>query len=159
MGHCLFLIDETNGEDKAHPQESPHHPEETSPEFQGIPFMDDSLSIARKSSLGLAEGTTTTPSHPHNMDWLILPTVLSKSASLDMSMSNTKPLDFLQNGVPQSPMERFLLEAANPKVGTDPNERLDRILQAKYEAGFLKPFNYASSYGRFLNFMELVIRF
>ncbi|KAJ2745913.1 Transcription factor [Coemansia sp. BCRC 34301] len=54
-------------------------------------------------------------------------------------------------GVTQT--ERFLLTAADPSDGTS-EDKLRQIINAKYQAGFLKPYNYVSGYTRMQRFME-----
>ncbi|KAJ2460360.1 Transcription factor [Coemansia sp. RSA 2424] len=49
--------------------------------------------------------------------------------------------------------ERFLLTAADPSDGTS-EDKLRQIINAKYQAGFLKPYNYVSGYTRMQRFME-----
>ena len=50
--------------------------------------------------------------------------------------------------------ERYYLTAADP-AGTDTaEERLNKLLKAKYEAGLLKPFNYVKGYQRLNQYME-----
>lgn len=67
------------------------------------------------------------PSHPHDEHVQVLPTA-------------TKA-------------ERFLLTAADQEDGTR-DERLARVIHAKYEAGLLKPFNYVKGYARLSRWME-----
>ncbi|KAJ2114948.1 Transcription factor [Coemansia sp. RSA 922] len=54
-------------------------------------------------------------------------------------------------GVTQA--ERFLLTAADPSDGTS-EDKLRQIINAKYQAGILKPYNYVSGYTRMQRFME-----
>ncbi|KAJ1811803.1 Transcription factor [Coemansia sp. RSA 2599] len=54
-------------------------------------------------------------------------------------------------GVTQA--ERFLLTAADPNDGTS-EDKLRQIINAKYEAGILKPYNYVGGYTRMQRFME-----
>lgn len=49
--------------------------------------------------------------------------------------------------------ERFLLTAADQEDGTR-DERLARVIHAKYEAGLLKPFNYVNGYARLFRWMD-----
>ena len=50
--------------------------------------------------------------------------------------------------------EKYYLTAADP-AGTDtPEERLNKLLKAKYDAGLLKPFNYVKGYQRLNQYME-----
>ncbi|EJU01364.1 hypothetical protein DACRYDRAFT_22521 [Dacryopinax primogenitus] len=49
--------------------------------------------------------------------------------------------------------ERYLLTAADQEPGTR-DERLARVIRAKYEAGLLRPFNYVVGYQRLTRWME-----
>lgn len=49
--------------------------------------------------------------------------------------------------------ERFFLTAADQKDGTR-DERLARVIQAKYEAGLLRPYNHVNGYARLNRWME-----
>ncbi|KAJ1796114.1 Transcription factor [Coemansia sp. RSA 2399] len=60
-------------------------------------------------------------------------------------------IDSKGEGVTQA--ERFLLTAADPSDGTS-EDKLRQIINAKYEAGILKPYNYVSGYTRMQKFME-----
>jgi hypothetical protein len=56
-------------------------------------------------------------------------------------------------GAGQTSTERFLLTAADQKEGTR-DERLNKVIRAKYNAGLLKPFNYIKGYERLNTWME-----
>jgi hypothetical protein len=49
--------------------------------------------------------------------------------------------------------ERFLLTAADQEDGSR-DERLNRVIRSKYEAGLLKPHNYAKGYARLSRWMD-----
>ncbi|KAL9084962.1 MAG: hypothetical protein Q9165_007828 [Trypethelium subeluteriae] len=50
--------------------------------------------------------------------------------------------------------ETYYMTAADP-TGTDtPEERMNKLLKAKYDAGMLKPFNYVKGYARLNQYME-----
>ena len=49
--------------------------------------------------------------------------------------------------------EQFLLTAADQEDGTR-DERLARVIHAKFEAGLLKPFNYVKGYARLSRWMD-----
>ena len=60
--------------------------------------------------------------------------------------------------------EQYVLTAADPAGEVSPEERLKLVINAKVEAGILKPFNYVKGYARLQKYMEiqyvsLVIRF
>ena len=52
-----------------------------------------------------------------------------------------------------SKTERFFLTAADQKDGTR-DERLGKVIQAKYEAGLLRPYNHVNGYARLNRWME-----
>ena len=49
--------------------------------------------------------------------------------------------------------EKFLLTAADQESGSR-NERLNRVIRSKYEAGLLKPYNYVNGYARLSRWMD-----
>lgn len=54
--------------------------------------------------------------------------------------------------------EQFFLTAADPAGNDAPEERMNRLLAAKYKAGMLKPFNYVKGYARLNAYMEKNMR-
>ncbi len=50
--------------------------------------------------------------------------------------------------------ELFILTAADPKNGGKLEERLGEIINAKFQAGLLQPFNYTESHQRLLSFIK-----
>lgn len=54
---------------------------------------------------------------------------------------------------PADKTERFLLTAADQKDGSR-DERLAKVIHAKFEAGLLKPYNYVAGYTRLMRWME-----
>ncbi|KAF2762128.1 hypothetical protein EJ05DRAFT_198215 [Pseudovirgaria hyperparasitica] len=55
---------------------------------------------------------------------------------------------------PDKAREKYYMTAADPS-GTDaPEKRMQNLLQAKYDAGLLKPFNYVKGYDRLNNYMK-----
>ncbi|KAI8881169.1 hypothetical protein K501DRAFT_324613 [Backusella circina FSU 941] len=49
--------------------------------------------------------------------------------------------------------DRFFLTAADPKDGKL-EDRLNEVINAKYQAGFLKPYNYVNGYARLQRYMD-----
>ena len=60
-----------------------------------------------------------------------------------------------QSGLPsEKARETYYMTAADP-TGTDtPEDRMNKLLKAKYDAGMLKPFNYIKGYARLHQYME-----
>jgi hypothetical protein len=50
--------------------------------------------------------------------------------------------------------EQYYMTAADPAGSEPPEERLKKLLKAKYDAGLLKPFNYVKGYARLNHYME-----
>lgn len=50
--------------------------------------------------------------------------------------------------------EKYYFTAADPAENGFPEERINRLLKAKYDAGMLKPFNYVKGYARLNRYME-----
>ena len=56
--------------------------------------------------------------------------------------------------LPADKARDYYLQAADPTGNDAPEERMQRLLRAKYDAGMLKPFNYVKGYARLLVYME-----
>lgn len=54
--------------------------------------------------------------------------------------------------------DKFYMTAADPAGNDAPEERMNKLLRAKYDAGMLKPFNYVKGYARLNKYMELNMR-
>ena len=50
--------------------------------------------------------------------------------------------------------EMYYLTAADPSGNDTPEERMKKLLKAKYDAGMLRPFNYVKGYQRLNGYME-----
>ena len=50
--------------------------------------------------------------------------------------------------------ETYYMTAADPSGSDQPEERMNKLLKAKYEAGLLRPFNYVNGYARLNRYME-----
>ena len=50
--------------------------------------------------------------------------------------------------------ETYYMTAADPSGSDTPEERMEKLLKAKYDAGMLRPFNYVKGYARLNQYME-----
>lgn len=55
---------------------------------------------------------------------------------------------------PDKDEERFYMTIADPSGNDTPQERMKKLLETKYNAGLLKPFNYVQGYARLGKYME-----
>jgi hypothetical protein len=56
--------------------------------------------------------------------------------------------------IPPDKAREYYLQAADPTGNDAPEERMQRLLHAKYDAGMLKPFNYVKGYARLSAYMD-----
>ncbi|EHA50391.1 hypothetical protein MGG_12739 [Pyricularia oryzae 70-15] len=56
--------------------------------------------------------------------------------------------------VPIDKAREYYLQAADPSGNDTAEERMQRLLKAKYDAGLLKPFNYIKGYSRLSNYLD-----
>jgi hypothetical protein len=56
--------------------------------------------------------------------------------------------------IPADKARDYYLQAADPTGNDAPEERMQRLLRAKYDAGMLKPFNYVKGYARLSAYMD-----
>ncbi|KAI8334304.1 hypothetical protein BC941DRAFT_504233 [Chlamydoabsidia padenii] len=114
--------------------------------------------IGRKKSssppiLTMATDTTPLPTPPstllEDIDWG------NSFTSIDneMDVLNDFLEDVSQQITKQDTRDKFFLTAADPKDGKL-EDRLNEVINAKYEAGFLKPYNYVNGYARLQRYMD-----
>lgn len=74
----------------------------------------------------------------------------------------TPPQTAAENSIPRpastfpqdKAFEKYYLAAADPAGNDTPEERMNKLLKVKYEAGLLKPFNYVRGYVRLNKYMD-----
>ncbi|KAG0254683.1 hypothetical protein BG011_005576 [Mortierella polycephala] len=105
------------------------------------------------------------PMYGFNNQLAALPVTPLTFASEHMGNEFTVISDFLESlggdqqnmfpdqGIPVNTTEKFFLTAANPSDGTN-EDRLTQVINAKFEAGFLKPYNYVNGYSRLQKYMD-----
>jgi hypothetical protein len=70
---------------------------------------------------------------------------------------NPQPATAISRPVSVMPTDKareYYLQAADPTGNDTPEERMQRLLRAKYDAGMLKPFNYVKGYARLSAYMD-----
>jgi hypothetical protein len=72
------------------------------------------------------------------------------SSNLEDGNSISRPTSV----VPLDKTREYYLQAADPSGNDTPEERMQRVLKAKYEAGLLKPFNYIKGYARLSTYLD-----
>ncbi|GFF94527.1 regulator of drug sensitivity 2 [Aspergillus udagawae] len=98
------------------------------------------------------------------------PTLINSMANLDNTalLQQVQPPQPTQSQPPQNDSvqgpsstvvndkarETYYMTAADPSGSDPPEERMNKLLKAKYDAGLLKPFNYVKGYARLNQYME-----
>lgn len=99
------------------------------------------------TSFGSSGATASPPSTETNISTTRQTSVIA-SADNDPEKSSTEAI------LPSATKtERFLLTAADQESGSR-DERLNRVIRSKYEAGLLKPYNYVKGYARLSKWMD-----
>ena len=112
-------------------------------EFQGV-YSDPSLINEMAASLGGSNGQLQAGLQPHS-GTSSAPTSAAQGAAITRP-SSAVPLDKAR--------ETYYMTAADPSGTDPPEERMNKLLKAKYDAGMLKPFNYVKGYARLMQYME-----
>lgn len=93
----------------------------------------------------LTNSSTYNPNTPRNAQ-LLPPPAQSAAESSTQRSSSGVPMDKAR--------EKYLQTAADPAGSDSPEERMNKLLKAKMDAGLLKPFNYVKGYARLNQYME-----
>jgi hypothetical protein len=107
------------------------------------PYNDPSLINSMASSLGGSNGHLPPNYQPNQTP---LPTRDTIQQGTSMRHPSTIPLEKAK--------ETYYMTAADPSGTDPPEERMDKLLKAKYDAGLLKPFNYVKGYARLQQYMD-----
>ena len=74
------------------------------------------------------------------------------TATNDAPSSNNNP------SIDTKARDKFYMTAADPAGNDTAEQRMSKLLKAKYDAGMLRPFNYVKGYARLNRYMELNMR-
>ncbi|KPM36312.1 hypothetical protein AK830_g10246 [Neonectria ditissima] len=82
------------------------------------------------------------------------PTGMSGGPMLPPPNLDTKNTSRSAGTGPADKAREYYLQAADPSGNDTPEERMARVLRAKYDAGLLKPFNYIKGYARLGTYLD-----
>ena len=74
-----------------------------------------------------------------------------KGISISQGGSTARPASTMPN---DKARETYYMTAADPSGSDTPEERMNKLLKAKYDAGMLRPFNYVKGYARLNQYMD-----
>ncbi|KAG0240143.1 hypothetical protein BGX31_002213 [Mortierella sp. GBA43] len=152
----------TNDAKRTGQQQQPQQQQQQQPQLQNqinaMPFQQQQQHVQQGNATG-------TPMYGFSNPMAALPVTPLTFASEHMGNEFTVISDFLeslggdqQNVFPDQGMlvnttEKFFLTAADPSDGSN-EDRLTQVINAKFEAGFLKPYNYVNGYSRLQRYMD-----
>jgi predicted DNA-binding antitoxin AbrB/MazE fold protein len=84
---------------------------------------------------------------------MLPPSAVQGSSAPAPNAEKGKGISRPDSALPADKTRAYYLQAADPS-GNAPEERMRKVLQAKYEAGLLKPFNYIKGYTRLGSYLE-----
>jgi hypothetical protein len=105
-------------------------------------FSDASL----MNPIGSLDSNSTFNPNASRQQHLLPPPAQSSATNTGKRSSGGAPIDKAR--------ERYLITAADPAGSDSPEERMNKLLKAKVDAGLLKPFNYVKGYARLNQYME-----
>ncbi|OAL23565.1 hypothetical protein AYO20_10961 [Fonsecaea nubica] len=115
-------------------------------EFQG-PFNDPSFMNSMAASSFPTSGVEPILSQEHVNSVHATTQNNAAQAALISRPSSVKPAS-------DKAREKYYMMAADPTGAEPPEERMQKLLKAKYDAGMLRPFNYVNGYARLNKYME-----
>ncbi|KAK4242198.1 meiosis protein SPO22/ZIP4 like-domain-containing protein [Achaetomium macrosporum] len=85
---------------------------------------------------------------------MLPPSAVPGTSMLASNAEQGKAISRPASALPTDKTRAYYLQAADPSGNATPEERMRQVLQAKYEAGLLKPFNYIKGYTRLQNYLD-----
>jgi hypothetical protein len=110
-------------------------------DFQNL-FSDASL----MNPIGTLNNSSVFNSNIQRNAQLLPPPAQAAPSGSKQRSSNRYPIDKAR--------EKYFMTAADPAGSDSPEERMNKLLKAKMDAGLLKPFNYVKGYARLNQYME-----
>ncbi|KAL5345160.1 Transcription factor [Pseudogymnoascus australis] len=135
----------------------------TLPEFTNeFNLLNDFLNNSLLDDGGLLEGDA---AHFYNDQSILMPGGMNNNGlpanfqqnAVQTSNQNGKAISRPASAMPTDKAKEYYLQAADPTGNDTPEERMNRLLQAKYDAGMLKPFNYVRGYAQLSSYMDVHI--
>lgn len=85
---------------------------------------------------------------------LLPPSATQGTSMLPPNAEHAKTIMRPASTLPSDKAREYYLQAADPSGNDTPEERMQRVLKAKYDAGLLKPFSYITGYQRLSSYLD-----
>ncbi|KAI9844560.1 MAG: hypothetical protein M1837_005519 [Sclerophora amabilis] len=112
---------------------------------EGPGVFSDPSAVNTMPSNVLGPGATFAPAQP--------PSQLPLPSQASSAQGNVIPRP-VSTAPSDKARETYYMTAADPSGNESPEERMNKLLKAKYDAGLLRPFNYVKGYSRLSQYME-----
>ncbi|KAL2135926.1 hypothetical protein VTI74DRAFT_6309 [Chaetomium olivicolor] len=116
-------------------------------DFLHSSLLDDSALLADDQNQADASGFPSSNA-------MLPPSAIQSGSMLPPNAEHGKAISRPASALPADKTRAYYLQAADPSGNAGPEERMRQVLQAKYEAGLLKPFNYIKGYTRLQNYLD-----
>jgi len=130
-------------------------------DFLSTSLLDDGAIFAGEEAQGLysdSAGMTTMASTTNGSNGPYAATAHNPSQLLAPPQNTTMQVNTISRPSSAMPIDKaretYYMTAADPSGSDAPETRITKLLQAKYDAGMLRPFNYVKGYARLNQYME-----
>ncbi|PGH12789.1 hypothetical protein AJ79_04013 [Helicocarpus griseus UAMH5409] len=116
------------------------------------PYSDSSLLNSMATNIPPHNNQSFLQQQQQQQQQMLPPSLLTaQSQNANLGNSIQRPSSNVGN---EKAKETYYMTAADPSGTDPPEERMNKLLKAKYDAGLLKPFNYVGGYARLNTYME-----
>jgi hypothetical protein len=122
-------------------------------DFLNTSLLDDNEALPEDYSL-FRNNQPDMSGFPGGNNNLLPPGAAQGGSMLPPSAEQASSIPRPASVVPTDKTREFYLQAADPSGNDTPEERMQRVLKAKFDAGLLKPFNYIKGYARLGKYMD-----
>ena len=129
-------------------------------DFLSTSLLDDGAIFQRDDSQGLYSDPSliNTVAASSNTSGAPYPSSQQQIQALGLSQPGISPASSIPRPASIMPndkaRETYYMTAADPSGSDTPEERMNKLLKAKYDAGMLRPFNYVKGYARLNQYMD-----
>lgn len=123
-------------------------------EFLQASLLDEGALLSDDQNQLLGGNQSDSLSAFQNKSGLLPPSAIQGGPMPPTNADQAKTISRPASALPTDKAREYYLEAADPHGNESPEQRMKGILQAKYEAGLLKPFSYINGYTRLSAYLD-----
>ncbi|KAK8134284.1 hypothetical protein PG984_006296 [Apiospora sp. TS-2023a] len=123
-------------------------------EFLNTSLLDDSGALPGDPNHPFRDNQSDMAGFLGGSNAMLPPSAAHNGSMLPPNADQGKAIPRPTSVIPADKTREFYLQAADPSGNDTPEERMQRVLKAKYDAGLLKPFNYIMGYARLGTYMD-----